>query len=55
MKHRKLRFAWSVAWGIVAVLLVALRTFQYPRLLYKKIVFARRRQKSVPLIVQALA
>ena len=24
MKHRKLRIAWSVAWGIVAVLLVAL-------------------------------
>ncbi len=24
MKHRKLRMAWSVAWGIVAVLLVAL-------------------------------
>lgn len=23
MKHRKLRIAWSVAWGIVAVLLVA--------------------------------
>jgi hypothetical protein len=24
MKHRKLRIAWSVAWGVVAVLLVAL-------------------------------
>ncbi len=24
MKHRKLRIAWSVAWGVVAVLLIAL-------------------------------
>jgi hypothetical protein len=31
MKHRKLRIAWSVAWGIVAMLLVALwvRSFYY--------------------------
>jgi hypothetical protein len=31
MKHRKLRIAWSVAWGIVAVLLIALwvRSYQW--------------------------
>ncbi len=29
MKHRKLRIAWSVAWGIVAVLLVALWVRSY--------------------------
>ena len=32
MKHRKLRIAWSVAWGIVAVLLVALWVRSYWRL-----------------------
>jgi hypothetical protein len=31
MKHRRLRIAWSVAWGVVAVLLIALwvRSFWY--------------------------
>ena len=29
MKHRKLRIAWSVAWGIVAVLLIALWVRSY--------------------------
>jgi len=29
MEHRKLRIAWSVAWGIVAVLLVALWVRSY--------------------------
>jgi hypothetical protein len=29
MKHRKLRIAWSVAWGIVAMLLVALWVRSY--------------------------
>jgi hypothetical protein len=29
MKHRKLRIAWSVAWGIVAALLVALWVRSY--------------------------
>ena len=29
MKHRKLRIAWSVAWGVVAVLLVALWVRSY--------------------------
>jgi hypothetical protein len=29
MKHRKLRIAWSVAWGIVAVLLVGLWVQSY--------------------------
>jgi hypothetical protein len=31
MKHRKLRIAWSVAWGIAAVLLIVLwaRTYQH--------------------------
>jgi hypothetical protein len=31
MKHRKLRIAWSVAWGIVAVLLIALWVRSYWR------------------------
>jgi hypothetical protein len=31
MKHRKLRIAWSVAWGIAAVLLVALCVRSYWR------------------------
>jgi hypothetical protein len=31
MKHRKLRIAWSVAWGIVAVLLVMLWLRSYLR------------------------
>jgi hypothetical protein len=29
MKHRKLRIAWSVAWGIVVVLLIALWVRSY--------------------------
>jgi hypothetical protein len=29
MKHRKLRMAWSVAWGIATVVLVALWVFGY--------------------------
>jgi hypothetical protein len=31
MKHRKLRIAWSVAWGIVAMVLIALwvRSYKY--------------------------
>jgi hypothetical protein len=29
MKHRKLRIAWSLAWGIVAILLVALWARSY--------------------------
>jgi hypothetical protein len=29
MKHRKLRIAWSVAWGVVAVLLIALWVRSY--------------------------
>jgi hypothetical protein len=32
MKHRKLRSAWSVAWGVVAVLLIALWARSYWRL-----------------------
>jgi hypothetical protein len=31
MKHRKLRIAWSVAWGIVAVLLIVLWLRSYSR------------------------
>jgi hypothetical protein len=31
MKHRKLRIAWSVAWGVIAVLLVALWVRSYWR------------------------
>jgi hypothetical protein len=31
MKHRKLRIAWSVAWGLAAVLLVALWVRSYRR------------------------
>ena len=39
MKHRKLRIAWSVAWGIVAVLLVALwvRSYRWHDLLIIRI------------------
>jgi hypothetical protein len=29
MKHRKLRIAWSVAWGLLAVLLIALCVASY--------------------------
>ncbi len=29
MKHRKLRIAWSVAWGVLAVLLIALWVRSY--------------------------
>ena len=29
MKHRKLRIAWSVAWGIAAVMLIALWVRSY--------------------------
>jgi hypothetical protein len=41
MKHRKLRFAWSVAWGIVAVLLVALwvRSYHHHDVAYFRIPF----------------
>ncbi len=31
MKHRKLRIAWSVAWGLVAVLLIVLWVRSYGR------------------------
>jgi hypothetical protein len=43
MKHRKLRIAWSVAWGVVAVLLVVLWVRSY----YRTDIVRIRAQKSI--------